>query len=305
MSKSLLLQFLTSSYGLLTEKSWMPPHLYTPMRGGLRRMAMKVLPIYFSKNPARKNRRRYSDLIVSLTSFPARIDYVYIVIESLLRQTVLPYKIILWLSNQQFSGFESLPESLLKLQGDIFEIRFVDGDVKSHKKYFYVSKEYPDCLAVLVDDDILYPPGMIEELHTAHERGVGDVICRYGCRVLADDAGNLKPYEQWPQIYQEESGNDIFFGSGGGTLFCPKDFTEALTDIESAIDLTPYSDDIWLNYAARVAHLKIAMLRHRRFFPLNIPDNQPLVRKNVEEGQNDRQLINIMSLCETNNLFKK
>jgi hypothetical protein len=40
--------------------------------------------------------------IASLTSFPARINHTYISIECLLRQSVNPDRIILWLAEDQF-----------------------------------------------------------------------------------------------------------------------------------------------------------------------------------------------------------
>ena len=76
-------------------------------------------------------------IIVSLTSFPARIGVVWMVVESLMHQTLKPHKIILWLSKEQFSTIESLPKKLLAQRERGLEIRLVDGDIRSHKKYIY------------------------------------------------------------------------------------------------------------------------------------------------------------------------
>jgi hypothetical protein len=46
--------------------------------------------------------RRIDNLIVSLTSFPGRIDEIQYTIFSLLDQNVLPEKIILWLAENEF-----------------------------------------------------------------------------------------------------------------------------------------------------------------------------------------------------------
>jgi len=40
---------------------------------------------------------RQSRIIVSLTTYPARINSVWITVSSLLQQTMKPYKVILWL----------------------------------------------------------------------------------------------------------------------------------------------------------------------------------------------------------------
>lgn len=72
-------------------------------------------------------------IIVSLTSFPARINNVWLVVECMLRQTVHADKIILWLSKDQFPSDDCIPFSLKKRISDVFEIRMVSGDIRSHK----------------------------------------------------------------------------------------------------------------------------------------------------------------------------
>ena len=76
---------------------------------------------------------RDEKIIVSLTSFPARIDCVGYSIKSLFNQTVKPDRIILWLATEQFENQE-MPELLETLKSKGLEIRFCE-DLKSHKKY--------------------------------------------------------------------------------------------------------------------------------------------------------------------------
>ena len=64
-------------------------------------------------------------VIISFTSFPARINDVWKVVESLKNQSILPAKIILWLSKEQFPDGSGIPASLKDREGDIFEIRIV------------------------------------------------------------------------------------------------------------------------------------------------------------------------------------
>ena len=56
-----------------------------------------------------------SDIIISLTTFPARISTLWLTIYSLFRQTLMPKKIVLWLSSLQFpNGLEDLPKKLTR-----------------------------------------------------------------------------------------------------------------------------------------------------------------------------------------------
>src|ERR1019366_6133497 len=93
---------------------------YAALRFHFRLITNIVIPVYFFLT--RDNKRyclendsgKKERIIVSMTSFPTRIDKVWLVIETILRQTIKPDKIILWLSKDQFSSLDSLPQKLLK-----------------------------------------------------------------------------------------------------------------------------------------------------------------------------------------------
>ncbi|MCQ2744694.1 MAG: glycosyltransferase family 8 protein, partial [bacterium] len=71
--------------------------------------------------------KRHPQLIVSLTSFPERIDKIDKTINTLLNQTIKPDKLILWLAYEQFPNRENdLPENLLKLKNYGLEIMWCE-----------------------------------------------------------------------------------------------------------------------------------------------------------------------------------
>ena len=71
-------------------------------------------------------------VIVSLTTYPGRIDQVWKTISSLLNQTLKPKRVILWLAKEQFPAGK-LPESVQRLTTRGLEICYCE-DLKSHKK---------------------------------------------------------------------------------------------------------------------------------------------------------------------------
>ena len=110
------------------------------MRFTVRNLFNVLVPIYFllTRGKSLNEKKRDKQLIVSLTSFPLRIGRLWIVIETLLRQKVQPDKIILWLAKSQFpNGDFDLPKKLLKQTKRGLEIRFVDEDIRSYKKFYY------------------------------------------------------------------------------------------------------------------------------------------------------------------------
>src|SRR5690554_1296956 len=92
---------------------------YSVLRLIVRTVANFVLPLYFKstandlRHSITNSRDEKKQIIVSLTSFPTRIDKVWLAIETILRQSHKPTQIILWLSKEQFSSVDDLPKQLL------------------------------------------------------------------------------------------------------------------------------------------------------------------------------------------------
>lgn len=74
-------------------------------------------------------------IIVSFTSYPRRIYTVDKVIDSILKQTVLPNKIVLYLSQSEFEGVHDMPD-FGKYEKYGFEIHWYKENLKSHKNGF-------------------------------------------------------------------------------------------------------------------------------------------------------------------------
>ncbi len=61
------------------------------------------------------NNKRETKIIVSLTTFPDRIESVYKTVSTLLTQTLKPDEVILWLADSQFPA-KKLTDNLTDLQ---------------------------------------------------------------------------------------------------------------------------------------------------------------------------------------------
>lgn len=268
-------------------------HLFSPVRWGVRKLANYHIPHYLSHCRQPERHPVCDELIVSLTSFPPRIDNVWQVVECMLRQTVLPSKVFLWLSKEQFPSMDSIPLSLRERQNDIFKIRLVDEDLRSHKKYYYVFNENPDKMIVLIDDDLYYPGDMLESLVNEYKRTPNSVICRYGYVMEYGKDNELKEYSSWKSTLGACSSNHFFFGSGGGTLIVPSFLYKDYNNRNLFEKLTPLADDIWLNAMVKLAGLKIIKLDSGLLCPIFNKNSTPLSRLNVLENQNDKQIKSI------------
>ena len=289
------LNFFVKTYCLLRNYTNIPYWLLTPFRRLIRILANLFLPSYLLKCTQLKYKQN-TEVIVSLTSFPARITEVWQVIECMLRQSYKPQKIVLWLSKEQFPGLQNdIPATLRERESDIFEIRFVDGDIRSHKKYYYAACEYPDSLILLIDDDIYYPTDMIENLYKAHLRTPQSVICQYGYIMRYENDGRLMSYKNWEYVNYKTNDRALFFGSGGGTLFKPSVLYKDLINIELAMKLTPKADDIWLNAMTRLADVPILMQKPLMTLPVRCKGEKiELCTENVIGGGNDIQIQSVI-----------
>lgn len=286
-----LISGMYSSLKPLPKKyNWM----LSPFRFLLRQAAYRILPHYFesSKFPFQKYHGLEKKVIVSLTSFPKRINYVWLTIQSLMRQTVQPDKIILWLSQEQFDSIDCLPEKLKSLRGEIFEIRLVKKDYRSHKKYLYAFTEFPDDCVVLVDDDIIYNYNLLEKLTQAHKLYPDRVICNFGSVIRYDNDMILSDAMWQNDGSMEPDNQNIFFGTGGGSLFVPSLLYSNVLDIVLARRLTPLADDVWLNAMTRLAGVRTYFLNLGPFLPQSIEDDETLFACNIV--QNDVQIRNVI-----------
>lgn len=245
-----------------------------------------------------KNKMTESRLIISLTSYPGRIHYIWITIETLLRQTVKPDMIILWLAEDQFPN-KKLPFELEKLKERGLTIRWCDN-LMSHKKYFYVMQEYPNANVITADDDSFYPPFFVERLVNMHKTFPEDVVC-----LTAQSMGETYRCvpSQWPGISKEEitSSYSLSINSGSGALFPPQSLSYKAFDKIAIRSVCPYADDLWLTVMTHINGRKITKYKYHPF-PVIIKETmlESLCRtyngpQAQSEMNNDRQWTNIMT----------
>ena len=254
----------------------------------------RILDYYSQYKAEISEERRAFNVIISLTSFPARLSTIWQCVESLKRQSVTPEKIILYLSKEQVSQFE-LPSSLINEEDDLFEIRMVDGDIRSHKKYYYAMKEFPGKMIVTTDDDVIYPPFMLSDLLEAHELYPSDVIANH-THIIKHENGVVAPYVEWydlpvNQCKIDKTENQIQVGIGG-VLYPPNALNSDVFNLDLARNLSFLADDLWL-YAQTVigGHTVVkSKFNKDTLIPIRINNDKTLTSENVLQNKNDMQL---------------
>jgi len=189
-----------------------------------------------------------NEIIVSFTSFNARINDVYLTVESIFQQSLKADKVILWLSTENFPNKElDLPEILKKQSLRGLDICFVDEDIGAYKKIYYALKKYPNSLILTIDDDILYPLDMIDQLYRAYRVEPTIIHCHRAHRITFDDSGRLLPYLSWVKsVSADQAGLDVFPTGIGGVLYFSGCFDDEVLNKDAFQRMAPNADDIWL-----------------------------------------------------------
>lgn len=271
------------------------------VRKYVKRHLDNTLPKYFKHNSVdsgiNTTEHRNRKLVCSLTSFPARIDEIWVCIETIFRQAVKADEIVLWLASQQFPEHQ-IPESLQQCVEKGLTIRWVDEDLRSHKKYYYALQEYKDADIVLLDDDLYYPDQLLENLVSMARRHPGS-ICATRVHKMTYVNGGLNPYGKWVHNYNPrkvQASNDFFFTSGAGTLIPSGIMPQDTFNKEVFKDICFLADDVWLNMQARKTGIEIFTNDKYDKDEISIGHSQgvKLVNNNVADGGNDKQIINVL-----------
>lgn len=260
---------------------------------GLANMVIWIWALSTKCKPQKEKTREHK-IIVSLTSFPKRINYVWLPIRSILENSCSPDNVILWLSEEQFpKGLKSLPKNLRRLTKAGLEIRFVSGDIKSHKKYYYAYKEYYNDLVLLIDDDLIYPSYFISNLYNKWKISNHPCVIFNYAQKIYDEFGNFIEPANWIDIFTEdEDSKKLMAGSGGGLLLCPNTLSKLITNKELFLKLTPYSDDYWIDTNIRYAGLKMYKTCGGKLLQLFIINNFRLWTVNRANGGEILQNLN-------------
>ena len=238
-------------------------------------------------------------LVISLTSFPARIGFVHKTIETLLDQSMKADKVVLYLAKEQFKdGEASLPKPLLDLRGRGLEIRWCE-DLKSYKKLVPALKEYPDSIVVTADDDILYPRGWLKDLYVSYLKNPDEIHCHRAHRMTFEKDGSVAPYADWIWGVRNvcPSFNNFLTGVGG-VLYPPNSLHEDVLNDEQFRRLCPTADDIWFWAMAVLKGSKINVIGKHGCELRYVKDSQEancLQMINLGENRNDSQLRNVLS----------
>lgn len=237
----------------------------------------------------KKNIRLYADdkVIVSFTTYKMRTKYAPKVIDSLLTQTLKPYKICLTLYKGDLQYIT--PELQKRIDNKSVELIVCDEDIAPHKKYYYVMKKYKSNPIITVDDDVEYYSDLVSSLYESYLEFPDCVSARRVHKIKYDTNGKPLPYKDWFYQYTKEPklpSFDLYATGIGGVLYPPN-----ILDIDGmSIDLINkclYADDVLLKYRENQLGIPVVWVKNN-----NLVDGKDMAEDEIVKS----------GLAQTNNL---
>ena len=227
-------------------------------------------------------------LIISMTSYPPRINFVKNSFKSIIKQNISPilYHCILVLSITEFPNKElELPLDLLDLiYNEGIEIIWYKKNIRSHKKLIPTLKKYPNNPILIIDDDNKREDGFIQAFLDDHKKYPNDIIFGYSRFVFNKNYKFMKRKKIKENEYiLARPSNGL-----GGTLYPPNTFTDKRFFYENIfMKLSPSSDESWQWCFAIIENKNFRKLS-KNFKIKLIPQSQKvtLYKENVKNYNN-------------------
>lgn len=246
--------------------------------------------------------KRNPRLIISMSTFPAREEFAAQTLESILKQTLRPDIIVVWLAEDECHG-RNIPEKLVRFKDFGVEFNFVKNTIRSYQKLFFTKEKYPDDVIVTIDDDVIYREDMLELLYISYKKHPYDISCHRAHLIKLNSNNAPLPYKEWKMRISDKTPSYLHLATGvGGVLYPPYCLHPDWKLKEKFLNIAPTCDDLWFwamevmnGYKTRVIEGNNSKLVYARGSQ-NIADKDinQLHALNVEQGANDVQLAAIL-----------
>ena len=248
-----------------------------------------------------KEAKNYDHIIISFTSYKERLSSCHLMINSLLNNTIKPYKICLTLYIDDIMYLSHELREMIK--NNILELIIADKNLRPHLKYFYTMQKYRDYPIITVDDDCLFKEDFIESLINSYKKYPNCISARR-VHKKTYDGSKIMNYEKWIKAYNKIllPSVDIVATGVGGVLY-PPDILHITNDNLEDIYKYITVDDIYLHYLELKNNIPIVYVPNKKSHPEIINGTQETalcinINKANEEDDNSPNNIAIRNLIE-------
>lgn len=239
-----------------------------------------------------------SSLVVSLTTYGARLRDFHLTLESLVRQDITePFAVHVHLSAEDLPNGD-IPERLKYLAQHGVRFFVHSRNLRSYKKLVYEYMDSGANIVVTADDDVIYPGDWLRRLFQAHLKNPTAVVAFRAHFLKLSTEHAFIPYREMMGIKNSDGSRliprfDLMPTGVSGVLYPPASLDPLVRDDATFMKLAPSADDIWFKIASMKRGTRCVQVeRKNRAFPF-VPHSQShgaLHEENVARGRNDVQL---------------
>lgn len=276
-------------------------------------MKLKVLFDIRLRKAIKLSPQQDTSVILSLTSYGKRVKgSAVFTVYSLLRQTVRPERVVLWLNEDEYNS-ENLPSDLRFLWNYGLEVRF-GKDIGSYTKLIHSLSAFPDKHIITADDDLYYSKNFVREFVEAHRQHPQAIITGFAKVPVSDSDYQLAPYDAWPEYHHvaasfQYDSQKLFPLGVGGVLYPSHVFDDEVLNEVVFTALCPKADDIWLYIMGLRSQAEKRILTDSRIAYYHTDLLRQYITKdrltatNRFRGENDTQLQALMEYYKIERLY--
>lgn len=152
-------------------------------------------------------------------------------------------------------------------------------------------KENPLSNIITIDDDLLYPPNLIETLYTEHQKYPNAILCSVS-REIEFENNRIGNYSDWSLVTENTSPSHKYLIMGVGGAFYPKHcLHEEVYNLKNIKQISLKADDLWLKVMSLLKGSKVRSLAGHfpySYLPVYNKNSRKLTDVNVGGGNNDK-----------------
>lgn len=262
-------------------------------------------------------------ITVNITTTHNRLNLCSQTLWSLLNQSVLPEKIVVWVSKEAYlidQGIDREPDWVRDLNKikNLIEFRWTANTGPYRKLFPALATASEDQIIVYADDDTIYKENWLHLLVSKFQEHNEEKIVASRIRLSRRNLfGRHKTYMLWPVSQKEiELDRDYLITGVGGVILKKKHIREAFLNNQDYLKVCPKSDDFWISEIIAQSRTPVLAYPEAMHEILFIKHEYGLERQNTLVSHSltgkalDRVKINTLgrlgvSICNNDIAFKR
>lgn len=220
-------------------------------------------------------------VIVSCTSTHDRLECLYYVVESILRQSYKPDAFYINISKTHYLRDKGIKESPAWFNNDAIKVNFVENTGSYRKLLPVLDNACDNDLIVTIDDDVIYHRNWLIALVDAASAYPSMIVCGRARRIKKNVFGRWQSYHNWSVVKGESSGFWLLPIGCAGIAYRKKLMCEEFIKDRKFLEIAKANDDLWFRAASQIMQTNVYVNSELENGNMHIVHNRGLEKTNL------------------------